>query len=63
MKTCYFSETGALLSEFRDTPVAATRDQDTLLDLDADGNTCAIVVEHAPTCTDIPRFLQEQVAA
>ena len=50
--------------ESRDTPVAETRDLDenTLLDVDADGNTCAITVEHASQRADIPQFSYEQVA-
>ncbi|HKS94795.1 MAG TPA: DUF2283 domain-containing protein, partial [Terriglobia bacterium] len=45
--------------------VAETRDldEDTVLDLDADGNICAITVEHASKRTDIPKFSYEQVAA
>jgi uncharacterized protein YuzE len=54
-----------LLIEFRDAPVAETRDLDenTVLDVDAQGNICAITVEHASTRADIPTFSYEQVAA
>jgi uncharacterized protein YuzE len=38
-------------------------DENTLLDLDADGNLCAITVEHASERTDIPHFSFEQIAA
>jgi uncharacterized protein YuzE len=65
MKIRYFSGTDTLLIEFREAPVAETRDldEDTLLDLDADGNICGITIEHASKRTDIPAFSYEQVAA
>lgn len=65
MRIRYFEDTDTLLIEFRDAPVAETRDLDenTLLDLDAQGNICAITVEHASQRTGIPQFSYEQVAA
>jgi uncharacterized protein YuzE len=65
MRIRYFEETDTLLIEFRDAPVAETRDLDenTVLDVDAQGNICAITVEHASTRADIPTFSYEQVAA
>ena len=65
MKIRYFSGTDTLLIEFREAPVAETRDldEDILLDLDADGNICGITIEHASKRTDIPTFSYEQVAA
>ena len=65
MKIRYFTDTDTLLIEFRDAPVAETRDLDenTLLDLDAQGNLCAITVEHASSRTGIPEFSYQQVAA
>jgi uncharacterized protein YuzE len=65
MKIRYFEDTDTLLIEFRDDPVVATRDLDenTLLDLDAQGNVCAITVEHASTRAGIPQFSYEQIAA
>jgi uncharacterized protein YuzE len=65
MRIRYFEETDTLLIEFRDAPVAETRDLDenTVLDVDAQGNICAITVEHASTRADIPKFSYEQVAA
>jgi uncharacterized protein YuzE len=65
MRIRYFAETDTLFIEFRDAPVAETRDLDenTLLDVDASGNICAITVEHASKRADIPRFSYEQVAA
>jgi len=49
MRIRYFEATDTLFIEFRDAPVAETRDLDenTLLDVDANGNICAITIEHA----------------
>jgi uncharacterized protein YuzE len=65
MKIQYFQDTDTLYSEFKGTPVAETKDLDenTLLDVDRDGNVCGITVEHASERADIPRFSYEQVAA
>ena len=65
MKIRYFEDTDTLLIEFREAPVAVTRDLDenTILDLDAKGNICSITVEHASTRADAPKFSYEQVAA
>jgi len=45
--------------------VAETRDLDenTILDVDAGGNICAITIEHASQRAGIPRFSYEQIAA
>ena len=65
MKIKYFADTDTLYIEFKPGTVAETRDLDenTLLDLDCDGNIAAITVEHASKRTDIPKFSYEQVAA
>ena len=65
MKIRYFAATDTLYIEFRDLPVADTRDLDenTLLEVDAKGDICAITIEHASERADIPRFSYEQVAA
>jgi uncharacterized protein YuzE len=65
MKIRYFTDTDTLYIEFRDQPVAETRDldEDTVLDLDAAGNICAITVEHASKRAGIPCFSYEQVTA
>ena len=51
MKVRYFADTDTLLIEFRDVPVSETRDLDenTILDLDANGNIRSITIEHAST--------------
>jgi uncharacterized protein YuzE len=65
MKIKYFADTDTLYIEFRDVPVSETRDLDenTLLDLDVQGNICAITVEHASTRAGIPEFSYEQIPA
>ena len=65
MKIKYFQDTDTLYIEFRETTAAETRDLDenTLLDLDDEGNICAITIEHAQQRADIPHFSYEQVAA
>lgn len=65
MKIRYFAETDTLHIEFRDVPVAETRDLDenTLLDIDAEGQISAITVEHASERAGIPEFSYEQVTA
>ncbi len=61
----YFEQTDTLLIEFRDAVVTETPDLDenTLLDLDRNGNICAITVEHVSKRTDIPKFSFERVTA
>jgi uncharacterized protein YuzE len=65
MKVRYFAGTDTLLIEFREAPVAETRDLDenTFLDVDARGNICSITVEHASQRADAPHFSYEEVAA
>lgn len=65
MKIHYYEETDTLHIEFRDAPIAETRDLDenTLLDVDAEGNVCAITIEHASQRTGIPQFSDEQIPA
>jgi uncharacterized protein YuzE len=65
MRIRYFKDTDTLLIEFKEAPVAETRDLDenTVLDLDAQGNVCAITVEHASQRAGIPQFSYEEVAA
>ena len=65
MKIKYFQDTDTLYIEFRATEVAETRDLDenTLLDLDTNGNVCGITVEHAHERADIPQFSYEAIAA
>jgi uncharacterized protein YuzE len=61
----YFQDTDTLHIEFRVAEVAETKDLDenTQLDLDKDGNICAMTIEHAKDRADIPHFSFEQIAA
>lgn len=68
MKIQYFQDTDTLHIEhidFKPTEIAETRDldEDTLLDLDREGNIAGITIEHASKRADIPKFSYEQVAA
>ena len=60
----YFADTDTLLFEFRQALVAETRDlENTVLDMDAQGNICSITVEHASERAGAPHFSYEVVAA
>ena len=65
MKIKYFADTDTLYIEFRDQAISETRDLDenTLLDLDAAGNVCAITLEHASTRTEVQQVTLEGIAA
>jgi uncharacterized protein YuzE len=65
MKITYFQDTDTLYIEFRSSEVAETRelDENTLLDIDAQGNLCGLTLEHARDRADIPHVTFEQVAA
>ena len=65
MKIQYFKDTDTLYIEFRDRDIAESKDLDenTVLDLDADGNVCAITFEHASRRTDVHRLTVEGIAA
>lgn len=65
MKIKYFQDTDTLYIEFKSDQISESRDLDenTLLDLDAKGNICAITVEHASERTGVPHFSFEQIAA
>ena len=65
MNIKYFQDTDTLHIAFRAAEVAETRDLDenTQLDIDKDGNICAMTIEHARERADIPHFSFEQIAA
>lgn len=65
MKIKYFPDTDTLYIEFKAGTIEESRhlDENTILDLDAAGNICAITIEHAKDRADIPHFSFEQVAA
>ena len=63
MNIKHFQDTDTLYIEFRAVDVAETRDFDenTLLDLDSEGDICAITIEHASERAEIPSFSYEQI--
>lgn len=65
MKVKYFEDTDTLYIEFRGDAISQTRDldEDTLLELDASGQICAMTVEHASKRMDAKHFSFEQIAA
>ena len=65
MKITYFQDTDTLYIELRAAEVAETKDLDenTLLDLDSQGNICGITIEHAKERAEIPQFSFEQIPA
>ena len=65
MKVKYFEDTDTLYIEFRGDEIAESKDLDenTVLDVDAEGNICAITFEHASQRTDISRLSVEGIAA
>jgi uncharacterized protein YuzE len=65
MKVSYFEDTDTLYIEFRSSGIAESRDLDenTLLDVDVEGNVCAITFEHASQRTDVSRLIIEGIAA
>jgi uncharacterized protein YuzE len=65
MKLQYFEDTDTLYIEFRSGDMAESRDLDenTVLDLDAQGNVRAITFEHASQRTDVRQLTVEGIAA
>jgi uncharacterized protein YuzE len=65
MKIKYFPQTDSLYLEFKAADIAETQDLDenTILDLDRQGNICGLTIEHARSRTEVPRFSFEQVTA
>ena len=63
MKVKYFQDTDTLYIEFRAGVIVATKDLDenTQLDIDAEGNICALTIEHARERADLQHFSFEQV--
>lgn len=65
MKVKYFKDTDTLYIEFQAQDVVESRDLDenTIMDLDAEGKVCAITFEHASTRTDVQKVSLEGIAA
>ena len=65
MKATYFEDTDTLFLELSDGLIAETRDLDenTLMELDADGNLVALTIEHARERNILPELSVEHVPA
>ncbi|MGI0479609.1 DUF2283 domain-containing protein [Geminocystis sp. CENA526] len=65
MKIKYFADTDTLYIELKAMEIIETKDLDdnTLIDIDIEGNICAITLEHAQERTDVLNFSFEQVVA
>ena len=64
MKIQYFRDTDTLYIEFRSAEIAETKDLDenTLLDIDHEGNIRGITLEHASERAELPKFSYEQIS-
>jgi len=65
MKLSCYDDTDTLYIEFRDSDIAESKDLDenTILDVDAGVNVCAITFEHASERTDVRHLIVEGIAA
>lgn len=65
MKVKYFEDTDTLYIELRNDDIAESKDLDenTVLDVDAKVNVCAITFERASQRTDISHLTVEGIAA
>ena len=65
MKMSYYNDTDTLYIEFSNSTVVETKDLDenTLLDLDREGQIVAITVEHASKRTDVNKIELSGIAA
>lgn len=65
MKVSYFEDTDTLYIEFRASDIVESKDLDenTILDLDGEGNVCAMTFEHASQRTDVRHLIVEGIAA
>lgn len=65
MKISYFKDTDTLYLELKGTDVVESQDLDenTILDIDSDGNIVAITMEHASARTDVQNLVLSGIAA
>jgi uncharacterized protein YuzE len=63
MKVTYFEDTDTLLVYFNDNEIVETKDlnENTVIELDADGKIVSITIEHAKDQTEITSFSFNQV--
>ncbi|NER99011.1 MAG: DUF2283 domain-containing protein [Symploca sp. SIO1B1] len=64
MKLQYFRDTDTLYLEFKSSHIIDTReiDENTLLEIDENGDICAITLEHASARTDVNHLITEGIA-
>ena len=65
MKVKYFRDTDTLYIELQTKEIVDSSDLDenTVMDVDAEGNICAIKFEHASSRTDVEQITLEGIAA
>ena len=65
MKVKYFQDTDTFYIEFRSGDIVETKDLDenTQLDVDAEGRICALTIEHARERADLRHFSFEHLEA
>ena len=65
MKDKYFDDTDTLYIEFKDSDIVESKnlDENTVFDVDAEENVCAITFEHASQRTDVQHLVVEGIAA
>lgn len=63
MKITYFEDTDTLLVYFNDNEIVETKDinENTLIELDAEGKIVSMTIEHAKNQTEISSFTFNQV--
>lgn len=64
MKVQYFNDTDTLYIEFQRNAIVESRelDENTVMDVDAEGNVCALTFEHASKRTDVGYLTVEGIA-
>ncbi len=65
MKMSYFEDTDTLYIEFRQHPSAQSKnlDENTVLDIDTEGNVISITLEQASSRTDVNQLVLSGIAA
>ena len=65
MKITYFQDTDTLYLKFNNNPIVETQEikENTLVDIDQQGNICAITLEQAKSLTDLNAFSLETIVA
>ena len=65
MKVEYFRDTDTLYIEFQSQGIVDSRDleENTVVEMDANGNVCALTFEHASSRMDVEQIMLEGIAA